>query len=491
MKKSKFFKVLISLDSDQFYKLEYYLIHIEKARTKCVQFYNAIKQRYIEANNSWDKIIIDKQSIHHQLFKKPYSSKSSSLREISSEFFKHLLNYCAFIQFERDKERYILRYLNEKSINDLFEKAFNSAYLKIKSVSGLENLWHSIELNELYAVYEAKNDLPMKIDLEEVLFNFNNFSLIKNLALYCVLLQNSITRNLKVDQEISASIDVLLKSKKIKSENKLLFNMYKQTIQLLKGEKTDYKVLKNKLHSNASLIAKQDLFVLINSLICFCNLQIKKKSGNLVQYFWTEVQSNYFYMYNAGLLNDGAYVPTMHIKNICLLSIRRINEKSPLKLSLKKVLAIIEESKQKTIPQYRESTFHFNMGSLFYYTNNFEEAISYFEAKFDYANKFFFYSSKFYLLRSYYLTGKSDAFYKLIASFRQALRRDSFLSRQDKRSYKNSIKAFVKLQKIKQNIQYEYRYKPKSEIEKLIDYLEVNPLNLNNWFIEQLNQLQT
>ena len=143
----------------------------------------------------------------------------------------------------------------------------------------------------------------------------------------------------------------------------------------------------------------------------------------------------------------------------------------------------------KTIPKFRESTHHFNLGVLHFFQGEFDTAIKVFEAKMKYANYFFSYDVKLYLLRSYYLTQSVDNLEKTLAAFRQSIRRDKFLSKIERTSNNNTIKVFSKLQKIRERLKYEYRYDFKSDIKKLRKYIIDKPVNISKWLIEQLDEL--
>lgn len=490
MEKNKFYRILSSLDKEQFYKLEFFLKHIEEARNKCLEFYYLINENYKKAKEDWSNVTLDKNNIHFKLFKKTSIANSSSLRELCSEFYKHLQNYCAFIQFEQDKEKYYLQYLNEKGINDLFEKKYTEIEEKNKRLIGIDSIWNSIELRELYSTYEVNNDTPRKILIEDIISDFNEFSKIKNLQLYCALLQKAISRNHEIDSTLTNKIQKTLDNSNTDTKNRVLYDLYISSINLLNNDTFDsYQSFKKKLFKNVETVSEKDLSILFSSLLSFINKQMKLQSGEKINYYWSELLVNYFYMYDTGLLNDGRYVPIMHIKNICLLSINRIKQNGNLNLSKDQVLTIIKESKNKTIPRYSESTYNFNMGIFYFSTKEYEKAISLFELKANYSNRFFIYDLKMHLLMCYYFIDKGDKFDKTIASFKELLRRHKFLSKNEKNTYNNTIKAFKKLRTIADNLKYQYRYNVKSDIKKMQNYLENKSIDYKIWLAQQLDSL--
>lgn len=486
---SKFFKLIVSLNNEQFNQFEFFLKYFEQARPKCIELYYIVKKIYNKAKHNWDQVILDKESIHKKLFKKPYNKKSSSLRGLSSEFNKYLINYCTFIQFKKENTYTFLNYLNERGIHDLFGDNYNEVIKGNNNKVGLNQLWKNIKLKELYSEYEVNNELKRSIDIEELLLNFEDFSTVKKLKLYCVLLQKSITRNFTISKTNIDKIEQVLNNHK--KEGTLIYDLYKNSIKLLYNNSINYKFFKKLINDNIGFIDKNDLTVLFSSLLCFCQKQILTKNKD-IQYYWSEHLSNYFYMYENDLLSDGEYTPIMHIKNICVLSIKRMKEDGSLKFGKEDVVKIIEESRKKTAPQFRESSYHFNMGVFYIYQKQYDTAIQILEKKMNYANYFFTYEVKLNLLKCYYLIDSDEKFENTIASFRTALRRDKLLPLAEKESRKNSLSAFTKLKMIKGKILHEYGYKREHDIFKLEEYLKTNTLNkVGDWFFEQINELKT
>lgn len=488
---TKFYKILITLSKEEFLQLGVFMKYLLKARPKCLQLYEVIKKSYKKNRYDWVELNLDKSKVHFDLYKKEMSN-TNNLRELSSEFYKHLKKYCAFLQFSEDEEVYFLKYLNKTEVNDLFEKEFDRLKKENSEILGIDRLKKNIELTEFYENYKVKKLIKKPTDLNKLMSEFNNYANLKHLQLYNAALQNVLARNFKIDKNFENLSAKVFNKQIVNCDLTLLYELYYDSIDMLKHEdEQKYELLKEKIYHNFDLISNYDLYGLMHSLASFCNLQIQKKSPTESLYYREELQLHYFYMYDSELLNDGNFVPAQHIKNICSLAVLRINESGRLQFSLDEAKDVIDSAKLKTIPRFRESTYHFNLGTFYFFQTEYDKAIEAFETKKPYANHYFVYDSKLYLLRCYYLINAEEKYEKMIIAFRTSLGRDKFLSAQEKASYSNSMKAFVTLKKIRTDTKFTYKYDPTSEIEKLKFFLSKNSVQSGPWFLEQLNKLES
>lgn len=488
---TKFYKILTTLSKEEFIQFEFFMKYIVKARPKCLSLYAIIKKAYIKSKYNWSDIKLEQAKINFELYQKKVKD-TASLRELSSEFYKHLKRYCAYLQFVEDEDLYFLKYLNYNEVNDLFEKEFERIRKANDKIYGIDPLKRNIELTEFYETYKVKKGIQQTTDLNPLIKAFTNYSNLKHLQLYNAALQNSLARNITIDETLETYLTEILNHKKniLNKDLAFVFNIYVDSINMLKmQDEQKYDLLKKRVYQSFGIISDYDLYSLMNSLISFCNLQTQKKSPEQSHYYREELQLHYFYMYENGLLHEGTYVPAQHIKNICILAVYRIDNSGRLHLSAEDVKSLIENAKEKTAPRFRESTYHFNLGIFNLFQGFYDKAIKAFETKKPYANQYFKYDTKLNLLRCYYLTENDEKYNKMIIAFRTSLARDKILSEKEKTSYKNSIKAFVQLKKIKEDISFTYKYESASEIKKLKQFLSENTARGGAWFFEEIKKI--
>jgi len=485
---TKFYKILVTLSKDEFIRFEFFMKYMVKARPKCLLLYTIIKKAHKRSKYDWAEVKLDKSKVYFDLYQKKMKD-TSSLRELSSEFYKHLKKYCAYLQFIDDEDMYFLKYLNKNEVHDVFEKEFERIKKENNKILGTDILKKNMELTEFYENYKIKKMISDPTDLNQLMKEFTTYSNLKNLQLYNVALQNVFARNFKIDPAFKAINTKILNQTEFDANVQILYKLYGESIYMLEfQDESKYGVVKNMIYDCSDTISNYDAYFVLNSLISFCNQQIRKKSPKESLFYREELQLHYFYMYNSELLNDGNYVPAQHIKNICTLAVLRINESGRLHLDDNEVKTIIENAKEKTLPRFRESTYHFNMGTFYFFQGEYDKAIEAFETKKSYANRYFVYTAKLYLLRCYFITNADDKYEKMITAFRTSLGRGKFLSKEEKTSYSNSLKAFVQLNKIKTDIAFTYRFDPSSNIEKLKLFLSENSVRGSLWFLEQIEK---
>lgn len=488
MKNTMYYKLLKTLNKVEFYEFEYFLKYILKARPKCLLLYSTIKNNYKNTEN-WNEFDLTMNQLYFELYKKEMPANTSVLRELGSELLNYLKHYCAYLQFKKNESEYYFKYLYENEINSLFENEYRKNHLTNTQIHGTELFWKDFEFMELYVRKQIKKVVPNIINFNQYFKFFTQLTTLKKFQIQCIIEQNALVKKSKIDEEIKTAFEEMNNIHKSNQESSLLHNLYYQSIIMLQKKSDNYEKFKNKVYKNRKKIAKYDMYILVSSLVAFCNLQIQNASASISNYFKEEQQFHYFFLYEEGLLNDGKYVMAMHVKNICLLAILRTKNSGRLKLSLQKAKQIIEDSKQKITPQYAESTYHFNMAVLNFYTKNYQETIKLFSHKNQYVNYYFTCDSNLYLLKCYYLTDDNYNFEKKVAAFRESLRRDKYLSNQEKDSYKNAIKALVRLKKIKGQKSYKYRYNPQKDLNKLKEIITNNAIQSIDWFMEQLEAL--
>ncbi len=486
MQNTMYNKLLITLNREEFYEFELFLKYILKARPKCLSLYKIIKNNYVKNNEHWNKIDLTAAQIYTALYKKEMPKNTSVLRELSSEFLSYLKHYCAYLQFKKNEQEYYFKYLYHNEVNSLFEIEFKKIQSGSNQIYGTETSWKEFEFMELYLRKQIKKVVSHKIDIEQYFTSYIKLNTEKKLQILCIIEQNAIIKSFEIGSQIQYSFEAVLEKNIPNKNSGLLHRLYYDSILMLRNAQDNYEPLKEKIYQNNNKIAEYDRYVLISSLLAYCNLKIQNASAEIITYFREEQQFHYFFMYEEGLLNDGKYVMAMHVKNICLLAVLRTKSTGRLKLNLKEAKKIIEESKEKITPQYAESTYNFNMAVFYFFVEEPEKTIELLLRKNQYINYHFTCDSNLYLLKCYYLTEDASNFDKKVASFRESLRRDQYLSLQDKDSYKNAIRAMVRLKKIKDQISFQYKYNPNKHIEKLKETITNKPIQSIDWFMQQL-----
>ncbi len=140
----------------------------------------------------------------------------------------------------------------------------------------------------------------------------------------------------------------------------------------------------------------------------------------------------------------------------------------------------IKDYKDRVNPKYREYGYYYNMGSLHFYKQNYDEAKI---ALREVGKDDFYYTlgAKSLLLRTYYESEDWDAFYSLTHSFTNLIRRNKYLSDNYKESYLNMIKFFTKIANLNYGEQ-EKALKLKEQLENTTGAL------ISDWLLAKIEE---
>lgn len=180
-----------------------------------------------------------------------------------------------------------------------------------------------------------------------------------------------------------------------------------------------------------SFLEKNELYT------CILNLATRQLN-NGHQNFLAVIFDLYERMLSMKLLQDGKKVMAVHFKNMVNVGCR-----------LGKfdwVANFIDDWKTRITPNHAGNALHFNLGTLYYYKKDFEEAErSFNQVLDDYKDVFYGLNARGYLLQIYYETGNSLGLESLTHSFRMFLNRHKDISPQKQQMYLAFINHLRKL----------------------------------------------
>ena len=500
MNKTKIFEICKILTTSEFIDFEVYLTHYTKAGNKCIRLYLFLLEGYKASNYNWDKANIDKDIIKKELYKNQKSE--STFRMLRSELLKYLEGYCAFLQFQSEKKShfpYLLRFLAERNNEQYFRKIFTKKKEYIAKLEGLE------VLNTEYELWSTSMDIEFIGSLEknqtnfESLYNsFTNYSLIKRMQQYCILLNRVLINEEEISESIVAEIEGTKEYRgvielAIEKENiKLIANAYKFCIQMLKNKVDKYYELKNLLEENKDKIDKEDQRKIFNFMYTFCIYQIRNnqsKNSQIVNEFQTEVIKTYFYRYENGLLEVGLFISVMDVKNVCNYAILRTRMDGEMNMNQEDAYKTIMAIHNKVKPEKKHNSRNHNLGNYYFYIKDYDKAIAILRKQklTDYPNPYLRFDEQTVLLRSFYESKKDTKLENGMNAFKLALNNDKLIALGKKEAYYNFILAMRKLYLIQQNRVEEKRIQPAlKELSKLL----AKPIKVPHWFKEKIKELK-
>lgn len=473
MYKSNLLILIKSLTKEEFMGFELFLRSpFFNKRQKCIDLYTIIKASYPNLENDPK---LNKEVIFAKLFPLRDFNKSSALRELSSDLLTLLEQYIKQIAFEK-REIYanllLLSELNERNQNKRFyalSKRIKKAQQQ-QTTKSIRYYYHDFFLNYELFYFEAnlKTKTP-STDLDQVLNNFQHYTYLEQLRIYCIMLNRQSIKAAGKDldiQQINSFLEFLKSTDALQIPS---IAIYTYMLEILLGNSKKYSQLKILLKKHA--LPEQELKSFLTILITYLNRQIN--TGH--QEFIPERFDWYYEMFIRGFLLIGPYVSFRHLKNLISLAVQR----GDFELAKN----VIEEYTPKIEPKYQDTSFHYNMGALLFYQNSFDEAIMHLQ-KVTYIDAFYHFDSKSLLLKIYYEEQDFEAFFALVNSYQQLVKRNEQVSKRHQEEYLNFIRAAKELYKLKTNPDT-----LKQDVQAFIESLKSQKLSDPGWINKKADEL--
>ncbi len=490
MERIKIFDLCILLDKEEFLNFEQYLIHFMKAKKQCLQLYVLIKECYQKANYNWRKTQLDL----HQLAEKIYPKKvgKHTFAKLRYELLKYLEEYCAFLQFKKDKQYHLIHFLAERGNQNYFKKVLNKANREFEGKESITLEKTKYELwNGFMQIEFVSNKEKYETDFKGMFDSFTNYSLLRRMQLYCILLNRYwiiIEKAEEIEEEIKLEMQEITKLVLKRKGIELIAQVYVTCIQMLEGDFKKATELRELLTNKKEKLAIEEQKKMFNYLYTICLQKIRKFPENKSEYR-KEIIKDYFYRYENNLLQEGGFIPIQHIKNLCNYATTRMNRTDELRFTEKEAEEIIKEVTKKASPEYRSSTRNHVYGVFHFFNKDFKKAIEVLsrQKKGTYSNYALRFDDYTVLLRSTYEI--EEPVDSRVTGFIKILNRNRTKSIPNLKwlEYYNFAKAIKKLDALK-NLSRTYRSDKEKALKEMKNILK-KPIKLSNWFEQKLEEL--
>lgn len=217
-----------------------------------------------------------------------------------------------------------------------------------------------------------------------------------------------------------------------------LIQVYRTTINLMQQQsETTYRHLLDLLDNYAALIPEKDLNGFYIVATNFCVRQIKK---GLFSY--EDMFDLYKVMDEKNLLIEGDFIPVNKLKNTITAACRIHNFEWAEKA--------IEKYHDFTRKSVRESVYHFNLGVIFFYKNDYKSALHHF-VRVENVNLNYDIDIRMMMMKSHYEIDKEydERTLQIFRSTERFFNANQSLSSIDKRAYKNFIRTLINVYRIR------------------------------------------
>jgi len=305
--------------------------------------------------------------------------------------------------------------------------------LSAQTEKGIEEYAHQFKMQSAILNYLHQKGLIITEDnLPALIENLDIYYLLNKLELHgtCVsLMQFSAKKT--YDLSPMEAIKPLLNLPQY--ANHPFIHIHRVALDLLEKDTIElYEKLIELLNTHQSHISLNNLNNFYKIVVNFCSKKIKEGHSE----FYREVFDLYRIMDDKNLLTEGNYMPVGKLKNIITVSCK-VGEFNWAKETIEKYRPNLEKD-------HANSVYHFNMGAVAFYQNDFKTALSHF-IRVEKVNLAYDINCRIMLLKSHYeLDHEYDE--RTIRTFllsERFIQSHKGLITRDKKAYKNFVRILI------------------------------------------------
>jgi len=314
-------------------------------------------------------------------------------------------------------------------------KTKDDKLLSVKTAKDVRDYAQKFTMESENLLYLHHKELSMtKDNLPELIEGLDIYYLISKLKLYIICVSYMrMSAKKSYDMKAMDAIVPLLSLPQYADHP--LIHVHQLALNLLKTDDiTQYKKLIELLDIKEGFISKKDLNDFYIIAANFCSKKIKE--GNCE--FYQHAFDLYRMMDSKDLLKEGTFMSINKLKNIITLSCR-LNEFDWAKKTIEKYRSTLEK-------EHANSVYHFNMGAVAFYQNDFKTALSHF-IRVEKVNLAYDMDCRIMLLKSHYeLDQEYDE--RTIRTFllsERFIQSHKGLIQRDKDAYKNFVRILINI----------------------------------------------
>jgi len=376
---------------------------------------------------------------------------------------------------EAYKQHLLLESFLDKNMQDLFHSYFTRIYSKNPTENISAQTYHSQHLLEYdFSRWNLlqKNNIQKNDIFQSVSDNLAIYYLAQQLELGCGML--SFSRAYKTAYNYDALTNALEIATLPQFYDHALIKIYYTAVLILRDEQTiHFEQLKKLLDIHEHHVTPRVLNHMYILLTNFCTRRIITGQTEYLR----ELFQLYQVMSEKNLLTEGDYIPIDKMKNIISVGCKLQH--------FDWVKQLIEANHQRIEPQLRESVFHFGIGAIHFYQNDFRTAISHFIRVEDIDINYTL-DGKSLMMKAHYDLDEdySERTEQIFRSFIAYIKHNKVISTVNKEGYTNFTKTLISLYRIKHMI-------GKRSLEMVENRLQnYHRVSDKKWLLEKINTLK-
>lgn len=435
MHNSKIYTILSEFDKVEQNRLRKFLISPYFNRSQLLVRLFELLVKYINGNRVKT---LEKESIWKKLYQNT-EFDDIRFRKLCSDLLKLVEEYLAQESYNKNsvkKSICLLEAINEKKIYKLYKNAEKNAIKEIERLPHKTDEYYSyhyqIEINK-YRSLQLALDRSSKSNIENILFNLDNFYILEKLKYYNSTLSR---KNFNKFEFNSILIDELITT--LSNEKNVIpqIQVYLQALLVQKDEKEEnYKSLKSLLDNHADKFPNQEANELYTYALNYCLRRVNRGETEMLKEFLDLNED----LLQKGILGKGNLSP-WKFQNIVTAACRIGRYEWTRKF--------IDKYQDQLPEEYKENAVTYNLARLYFYQKKYPEVVSLLQFV-EYEDIGYNLGSKALLLRTYYEIDEQESLYSLIDSFRIYLNRHKEdIKPQRRTNFLNLLKFVRKLTRI-------------------------------------------
>jgi len=372
------------------------------------------------------------------VFKKLYGKEKfndKKLRYRFSYLVKHLEDFLAIRQFQKDEKSYLINL--QKSLSNRNTSKTYSA-VRLKSGSGKRHESVGILLHDYLSAEQHHSYSAMRLsritqlNYDSMIDNLDQFYFLRKLQLYCELinLKNVLQSepNVLLIEEICSLI-----SKNNFYNSKAIEIYYFIMLTLTEPQhEAHFNTLLDLVESNREIFPASDLKDIFQYVRNYCIKMINTGKDAYRQKLFGIYKS---ILSDTRLMQLG-YLSQWEFKNIVTLGLRLKQDKW--------VQRFIRNYAGYVAPDERKNALTYNKAVLCYHEKNYRQTLKLIR-EVEFSDLYYALDSKSLLMKVYYETDDMETFLYHISAFKIFLRRNKFISEYQREIYRNFIRFTLKL----------------------------------------------
>lgn len=472
MFKSKLISTLRTLSNKELKWFEAYIVSpFFNKNEKAIQLFQLIKKYHPE----YEEAKVAMEAICPKLFPKEKVDEQK-LRYVMTDLTKLLEDYLSYIEFEKNDvyRRYLLlNAYDHRGLGKYFQGGLEETReLQKKQPHRDKNYYFNQHLLEESSYVHSLATRPRAISssLQEAVDNLDYYYLSNRLRYSCAILGRQELLQEKYNNRFLGQIMTFMQDTNLDDVPSIAI-YHKIALTYMESDNPEhYHKLVELLDKYSGNFSQDEVMDMYTHALNYC---VSKINAGQQEYLY-ETLSIYKTLIAKELIFDSGYITPYDVKNIVTAALR-VGDVDWTE-------SFINEYKNRITPEFRESTFTYNLANIYYHKRDFSKALKLLQAV-EINDVYYHLSTKVLLLKTYFEVDEPEPFYSLIDAFTNYLKRNKLIADSQRMVYLNFVRYSKKLMQMKLGS----KTSPDEVRQELTNLNEIANLQ---WLLEKLSDIQ-